>query len=257
MSDADGLTQHQTIGLLGGMSWESSSEYYRLINEAVRAKRGGLHSARSLLYSVDFAEVEAMQHSGQWDAAAEVLIDGGLRLARGGADFVVLCTNTMHKLAERLEAALPIPLLHIAEPTATAIRAQTLRRVGLLGTRFTMEEAFYTGRLTLRHGLDIVVPEAEGRELVHTIIYQELCLGQARPKSRAAVAELIRTMAADQQIEGLILGCTELGLLIGASDSPVPLFDTTRLHAQAAVELALTPVAETAPDQAAEPPARA
>jgi len=250
MNDPDGPTQHKTIGLLGGMSWESSSEYYRLINEGVRAKLGGLHSARSLLYSVDFAEVETMQRTSQWEAAAEVLIDGGQRLARGGADFVVLCTNTMHKLAERLEAALPIPLVHIAEPTATAIRAQNLRRVGLLGTRFTMEEAFYTGRLMLRHGLDIVVPEAEGREMVHNIIYQELCLGQARPKSRAAVAELIRTMTTDKQIEGLILGCTELGLLIGASDSPVPLFDTTRLHAQAAVELAFAPPAPVA----AEPP---
>ncbi len=239
MSDADALPQTKTIGLLGGMSWESSIEYYRLINEGVRAKRHGLHSARSLMYSVDFAEIEVMQRESRWETAAEVLIDGGQRLERGGADFVVLCTNTMHKLAERLEAALTIPLLHIAEPTAAAIKAQDLRRVGLLGTRFTMEEAFYTGRLTLRHGLDIVVPEAEGRELVHNIIYQELVLGQARPKSRAAVAELIRTMVTERQIEGLILGCTELGLLIGASDSPVPLFDTTRLHAQAAVEAAL------------------
>ncbi|MCC7359173.1 MAG: aspartate/glutamate racemase family protein [Anaerolineales bacterium] len=229
----------KTIGLLGGMSWASSSEYYRLINEGVRARRKGFHSARCLLYSVDFAEVEAMQRDGRWEAAAEALLEGGRRLECGGADFVVLCTNTMHKLAERLEAGLAIPLLHIADPTAAAIKAQELRRVGLLGTRFTMEEAFYRGRLTHRYGLDVVVPEAEGRELVHNIIYQELVQGDIRPKSRAAVAGLIQALAAEHQLEGMILGCTELGLLIGPSDSPVPLFDTTRLHAQAAVDLAL------------------
>ena len=239
MSDPAERPQPKTIGLLGGMSWESSSEYYRLINEGVRAKRKGFHSARSLMYSVDFAEIEAMQRDSRWEAAGDVLLDGGQRLERGGADFVVLCTNTMHKLAERLETGLTIPLLHIAEPTAAAIKAQGLRRVGLLGTRFTMEEAFYRGRLTHRYGLDVVVPEAEGRTLVHDIIYQELVQGQLRPKSRAALADLIRALTAEHQLEGLILGCTELGLLIGPSDSPVPLFDTTRLHAQAAVDLAL------------------
>jgi aspartate racemase len=239
MNDTGPLPRQKTIGLLGGMSWTASSEYYRLINEGVRVKLRGLHSARCLLDSLDFAEIEAMQRNGQWEAAAEALIDGGQRLERGGADFVVLCSNTMHKLAERLEAVLTIPLLHIVEPTVAAIRAQGLRRVGLLGTRFTMEEAFYRGRLTLRYGLDVVVPEAEGRALVDNIIYQELCVGQARPKSRTAVTELIRTFVGEQQLEGLILGCAELGILVGQSDCPVPLFDTMRLHAAAAVEAAL------------------
>jgi len=254
MSDAERAPHLKTIGLLGGMSWEASLEYYRLINEGVRAKLRGLHSARSLLYSVDFAEIAAMQNAGQWDTAAEALIDGGQRLERGGAELVVLCSNTMHKLAERLEAALTIPLLHIADPTAAAIKAQGLRRVGLLGTRYTMEEAFYRGRLTHRYGLDVAVPEEAGRELIHALLYQELGRGKPRPKTRAAVVEIIRALAAEHQIEGLILAGTGLGLLIGPADSPVPLFDTTRLHAQAAVEAALaepaaTTRAETPPDE--------
>jgi aspartate racemase len=239
MNDPAERPQPKTIGLLGGMSWESSGQYYRLINEAVRAKRKGYHSAECLLYSVDFAEVEAMQRGGQWDAAAEALLEGARRLERGGADLVVLCSNTMHKLAERLEAGLAIPLLHSADPAAAAIKAQGLRRVGLLGTRFTMEEAFYRGRLTHRYGLDVVVPEAEGRDLIHNVIYQELMLGQVRPQSRAAVAGLMQALAAEHQLEGLILGCAELSMLVALSDSPVPVFDTTRLHAQAAVEAAL------------------
>ncbi len=252
MSEAEGAPHLKTIGLLGGMGWEASLEYYRLINDGVRSKLRGLHSARSLLYSVDFAEIAAMQDGGQWDAAAELLIDGGHRLERGGAELLVLCSNTMHKLAERLEAALTVPLLHITDPTAAAIKAQGLRRVGLLGTRYTMEEAFYRGRLTHRYGLDVAVPDEAGRELVHALLYQEVGRGKPRPKARAAVVEIIRGLVAEHQIEGLILAGTGLGLLIGPAESPVPLFDTTKLHAQAAVEAALAgPATEAAPD---EPP---
>jgi aspartate racemase len=220
------------------MSWESSAEYYRLINEAVRERLGGLHSAQSLMYSVDFADIEALQHQARWEEAGAVLADAAQRLERGGADLVVLCTNTMHKVAGAIEARIQIPLLHIADPTADAIRASGLRRVGLLGTRFTMEQEFYKGRLAERYGLQVLVPEPEDRATVHRVIYEELCLGEIRAESRAAYRAVIERLVAGGA-EGVILGCTEITLLIGKPDSRVPLFDTTRLHALAAVEHAL------------------
>ncbi len=228
----------KTIGLLGGMSWESSIEYYRIVNEAVRERLGGFHSARCLMYSVDFAEVEALQERGAWNEAAKLLAAAAQRLERGGADFVVICTNTMHKLAGDVEAAVGIPLLHIADATAEAIKAEGLSTVGLLGTRFTMEEDFYRGRLEERHGLHVIVPGPEQRERVHRVIYDELVVGEVHEASRmdyAKIAEDLRARGA----EGVILGCTEIGLLLKEGDVPLPLFDTARIHALSAVEMAL------------------
>ncbi len=228
----------KTIGLIGGMSWESSLEYYRIINEQVKHRCGGLHSARSLMYSVDFAEIETLQQQGRWDTAAMILADAARRLERGGADLLVLCTNTMHIVADAIANAASIPLLHIADPTAEAVHTAGLRTVGLLGTRFTMEQAFYKGRLTEQHGLTVLVPEDTERETIHRIIYDELCLGIIQPEARAAYLRIMeRLQAAGAQ--GIILGCTEIGLLIRAEDSRLPLFDTTRLHAEAAVAYAL------------------
>ena len=229
----------KTIGLIGGMSWESSIEYYRIINETVKARLGGLHSARSIMYSVDFAEIEALQHQGRWDKATEMMIDAARRVERGGADFVIICTNTMHRMADQVQAQIRIPLLHIADATAASIRARGMKRIGLLGTRFTMEEEFYKGRLVDKHGLDVIIPADAEREIVHRVIYDELVLGQIRPASQEQYVRIMARLAA-QGAEGIILGCTEIGLLVGDQDSPVPLFDTTRIHAVAAVEYALT-----------------
>jgi aspartate racemase len=228
----------KTIGLIGGMSWESSAEYYRLINEAVKRRLGGLHSARALMLSVDFAEIEELQRAGAWDEASRQLIDAGQRLEGGGADFALLCTNTMHRVADELEQALAIPLVHIADPTAEAIQAAEITTVGLLGTRYTMEQDFYRGRLADRHGLNVIVPGEPGRTLVHDVIYDELVLGRIEAASRAAFVEVIGGLVG-QGVEAIILGCTEIGLLVGEADAPVPLFDTTRIHADRAVELAL------------------
>lgn len=228
----------RTIGLIGGMSWESSAEYYRLINEAVKARLGGLHSARSLLLTVDFAEIEVMQHEGRWDEAGALLADAALALERGGADCIVLCTNTMHKVADAITAATALPFIHIADATAAAIRAIGLRRIGLLGTRFTMEEGFYRGRLADQHGLEVLVPDAEDRAVVNQVIYEELCLGVIREESRAQYRAVMARLVA-QGAEGIILGCTEITLLVSQADSAVPLFDTTRLHAFATVDFAL------------------
>jgi aspartate racemase len=228
----------KTIGLLGGMSWESSLEYYRIINEAVKARLGGLHSAKSIMYSFDFAEIEALQRQGDWQTATERMIEAAQSIERGGADFLLICANTMHKMADEVQACISIPLLHIADPTAEAIRAQGLRRVGLLGTRFTMEEPFYRGRLLSGHGLEVIVPGEAERETVHRVIYDELCQGIIRPESRDAYNSVIQSLA-EQGAEAVILGCTEIGLLVRQEDSPVPLFDTTRLHAEAAVAYAL------------------
>jgi aspartate racemase len=228
----------KAIGLIGGMSWESSAEYYRLINEAVRRRLGGLHSARTLMLSVDFAEIEELQRAGDWDEASRRLIDAGRRLERGGADFVLLCTNTMHRVAPELEQALAIPLVHIADATAEAIEAAGIARVGLLGTRYTMEQDFYRGRLEDRHRLGVIVPEEPARTLVHDVIYDELVLGRVEESSRAAFAGIIGGLV-DEGAEAIVLGCTEIGLLVGEADAPVPLFDTTRIHAERAVELAL------------------
>ncbi len=228
----------RTIGLIGGMSWESSAEYYRLINEAVKERLGGLHSARSVMLTVDFAEIEAMQQAGRWDEAGVALAAAAHSLERAGADCLVLCTNTMHKVADAITADLSIPFIHIADATAAAIKAHGLRRIGLLGTRFTMEEAFYKGRLTDQHGLEVLTPEPLDRALVNRVIYEELCLGQVREESRAEYRTIMARLAA-RGAEGIILGCTEITLLVAQPDSAVPLFDTTRLHALAAVDFAL------------------
>ncbi|MEK9520687.1 aspartate/glutamate racemase family protein [Streptomyces venezuelae] len=227
----------KTIGLIGGMSWESTAEYYRLLNEFTRGRLGGLHSARCVLYSVDFAEIERLQVENRWTEAGEILAEAARAVEAAGADMVLLCTNTMHKVADQVEAAVSIPLLHLADATAEAVRASGLRRVGLLGTAFTMEQDFYRGRLEAG-GLEVRVPEAEGRATVHRVIYEELCRGVVREESRAAYQEIIAALVADGA-EGVILGCTEIELLITPEDSPVPTFPTASLHAAAAVKAAL------------------
>jgi aspartate racemase len=220
------------------MSWESSLEYYRIINEQVKAKLGGFHSAKSLMISVDFAEIETLQQEEKWIEAAEVLAQAAKSLECGGADFVVLCTNTMHKVAEEIQAAIQIPFLHIADATAQMVNAQGIRSVGLLGTRFTMEEEFYKNRLIEGYRLNVIIPGAEDRNLVHRVIYDELVKGKIRDESKRQYTEIIERLIRNGA-EGVILGCTEIGLLVKAGDCTVPLFDTTRIHAEAAVEFAL------------------
>jgi amino-acid racemase len=228
----------KTIGLIGGMSWESSIEYYRIINQTVKARLGGLHSAKSVMYSVDFAEVEILQHQGRWAEAAQMLIEAAKRLENSGAELIVLCTNTMHKVADEIQANVKLPFLHIADATAQRVLSSGLRAVGLLGTRFTMEEEFYTGRLSKNYGLNVIVPNAREREVVHRVIYDELVVGRIEPASKVQYVRIIEQMIG-QGVEGIILGCTEIGLLLHQEDSRVPLFDTTRIHAEAAVEYAL------------------
>lgn len=227
----------RTIGLIGGMSWESTQTYYRLINQHVRDALGGLHSAKVVLYSVDFAEIEALQHQDDWQATAEILAAAGKSVEAAGADFLVLCTNTMHKVAEPLEAAVSIPLLHIADATAQVLQQQGIGCVGLLGTRFTMEQAFYIERLQ-RQGIEVVVPTEPQRERVHSVIYQELCLGVVKADSKADYLDIVDSLA-ERGAQGVILGCTEIGLLIQQADTSVPLFDTTEIHAAQAVQWAL------------------
>ncbi|MFI0241069.1 aspartate/glutamate racemase family protein [Streptomyces sp. NPDC016845] len=227
----------RTIGLIGGMSWESTAEYYRLLNELTRERLGGLHSARIVLYSVDFAEIERLQVAGDWAEAGRVLGAAARSLEAAGADLLLICTNTMHKVADEVQAVTSVPLLHLADATADAVRAAGAKRIGLLGTAFTMEQDFYRGRLA-GHGLDVLVPDEAGRALVHRVIYEELCLGVVRDASRAAYQEVIAGLVA-AGAEGVVLGCTEIELLIGAEDSPVPVFPTARLHAEAAVREAL------------------
>ncbi|MFG2843644.1 aspartate/glutamate racemase family protein [Kitasatospora sp. NPDC048296] len=227
----------KTLGLIGGMSWESTAEYYRLLNELTRDRLGGLHSARLVLHSVDFAEIEQLQAAGRWEEAGSVLAGAARSLEAAGADLLLICTNTMHKVADQVAAAVSVPLLHLADATAAAVRAAGLRRVGLLGTAFTMEQDFYRGRLA-SGGLDVLVPEAGSRALVHRVIYQELCVGEVREESRAAYRRVIEELVA-AGAEGIILGCTEIELLVRPEDSPVPVFPTTRLHAEAAVATAL------------------
>jgi len=228
----------KTIGMIGGMSWESSIEYYRIVNEQTKARLGGLHSAKCLMYSVDFAEIEVLQREGRWDEGAQMMADAARSLERGGADFVVLCTNTMHKSTPEIEAALSIPFLHIADATGQRVADAGIGCVGLLGTRFTMEEDFYRGRLARKFGLEVLIPEAEERETVHRVIYDELVLGNIRAESRRQYAGIIAGLVA-RGAQGIILGCTEIGLLVRPEDSPAPLFDTTRIHAEAAVDFAL------------------
>ncbi|WP_071912872.1 aspartate/glutamate racemase family protein [Aeromonas sp. SCS5] len=227
------------IGLLGGMSWESTVSYYQALNRGVRTKLGGLHSARVLLNSVDFAEIERLQHAGDWPATARLLAAEARKLQDGGADFLLIGTNTMHKVAPEIEAAIDIPLLHIADATARRLQADGIKRVGLLGTRFTMEQDFYKGRLQTHFGLEVLVPAEAERERVHRIIYDELCLGEIRDASRAEYLSIIAGLAV-AGAEAVILGCTEIALLVGEAQAAVPLYDTTAIHAEAAVTLALT-----------------
>ncbi|MDF2179779.1 aspartate/glutamate racemase family protein [Aliiglaciecola sp. CAU 1673] len=226
------------IGLLGGMSWESTANYYRAINEGIKARLGGLHSAKICLFSVDFAEIEACQHRGEWDKAAQILSAAAKSVEAGGADFLLICTNTMHKLAEPIQGAIGIPLLHIADATAKQLQQRGINKVGLLGTRFTMEQDFYKGRLQDNYGIEVLVPDEHQRNLVHQVIYEELCLGKVEAASKDAYLHIIQDLQ-KRGAQGVILGCTEIAMLVKQEDTPVALFDTTAIHAQAAVEMAL------------------
>jgi aspartate racemase len=228
----------KTIGMIGGMSWESSIEYYRILNETVKDRLGGLHSARSVMYSVDFAEIEILQREGRWEQATRIMIEAARHVEAGGADFLVICTNTMHKMADAVEAAIQIPLLHIADATARAVKTQGFSKIALLGTKFTMEEDFYRLRLAEKHGLEVMIPDREDREIVHSVIYDELVLGEIKPESRIKYKRIIGKLVA-AGAQGIILGCTEIGLLVKQGDSQVPLFDTTAIHAVSAVEMSL------------------
>ncbi|HPE87669.1 MAG TPA: aspartate/glutamate racemase family protein [Bacteroidales bacterium] len=226
------------IGLIGGMSWESSLEYYRIINEQVKEKLGGLHSAKCLMYSVDFDEIARLQHQGNWQKATTLLIDSAQRLEKGGADFIVICTNTMHKMADAVQNKINLPLLHIADATAEKIKAHGFKKIGLLGTKFTMEEDFYKGRLINKYGLDVITPDEKDRQIVHDVIYHELCLGQINPSSKVRFITIINALVA-QGAEGVILGCTEIPLLVKQEEVKVILFDTTRIHAESVVAYSL------------------
>lgn len=228
----------KTIGLIGGMSWESSLHYYRLINEGIKQRLGGLHSAQLLMYSVDFAPIEQLQHAGDWDAAADVLTDAARRLESGGADFFLIGTNTMHRVADQVSSAVSIPLLHIADATAEVLRHDEVKRIGLLGTAFTMELDFYKDRISKQYQIEVVVPDLHDRQMVHDIIYQELCLGQIEAESREVYLAIIDRMRS-QNIDGVILGCTEIGMLIEPAHTDLKLYDTTTIHARMAVEKAL------------------
>jgi aspartate racemase len=228
----------KTLGLLGGMSWESTVPYYRTINETVRERLGGLHSATLVLFSVDFEEIERLQRGGDWGTAGQRLGQAARAVEAAGAELLVLCTNTMHKVAPAIEQVVRIPLLHIADPTGAAIRAAGFSTVGLLGTRFTMEQDFYRDRLRECHGIEVLVPPPADRDLVHRVIYEELCLGQVRDESRAVYRQVMADLAR-RGAQAIILGCTEITLLVSAQDAQVPLFDTTALHARAAAEWAI------------------
>lgn len=228
----------KTIGLIGGMSWESTVPYYRLINEAIRQRLGGLHSAKIVLVSVDFHDVERLQQAGDWAGAGAMLAAAARLLEAAGADFLVLCTNTMHKVAPAIEAAVGIPLLHIADPTAAGIVRAGHSTAGLIGTRFTMEQDFYRERLSARHGLSVIVPTEEDRATIHRIIYDELCMGVVLPASRHVYRRIMQSLVA-QGAQAIILGCTEISLLVSQDDAGVPLFDTAAMHAQAAADAAL------------------
>jgi aspartate racemase len=228
----------KTIGLIGGMSWESTEFYYRRINEAVRQRLGGLHSAQILLYSVDFAAIEKLQHAGDWDAGVGILSGAAQSLESGGADFFLICSNTMHKIAQPVEQSVSIPLLHNADATANILKQDQVTRIGLLGTAFTMEQDFYKGRLNHRHGIEVIVPGAGEREIVHNIIYQELCLGEVKPASKRAYLQIIDGLMS-QKVDGIILGCTEICMLVDQSDTTAKIYDSTAIHALQAVDLAL------------------
>lgn len=227
----------KTIGMIGGMSWESTESYYRAINEGVKSKLGGLNSAKICMYSVNFDEIEKLQHQGQWDKTAEILTQAAKSVEAGGADFLMICTNTMHKVAPQIEGALNIPLLHIADATAEQLKRDGITKVGLLGTKFTMEQDFYKGRLTDRFGIDVVVPEEAQRQIIHDVIYQELCLGNIVEASRREYLDIIADLH-QKGAQAVILGCTEIALLVKQEQTSIRLYDTTSTHAQAAVEMA-------------------
>lgn len=228
----------KTIGMLGGMSWESSVSYYQQVNKGIKLARGGLHSAKVVLVSVDFAEIEKMQHAGDWQSAAEALTEAAMSIEAGGADFLLICTNTMHKVAAQIEKQISIPLLHIADTTGDELLKDGRRKVGLLGTAFTMEQEFYKGRLAEKYDLDVITPDKHDREVVHGVIYNELCLGEVSSESRDRFLEVINRLQA-KGADSIILGCTEIALLIEQNHTDVPLYDTTALHAAGAVKLAL------------------
>lgn len=230
----------KTIGLIGGMSWESTVAYYRLLNEEVKHRLGGHHSARIVLVSLDFEEIKRLQHLDCWEELAEIMVEAAQRLQHAGADFIVICTNTMHKLVRQMQDHVRIPILHIADAAACRIKKRGIGTVGLLGTRFTMEQDFYKGRLRDIHGLEVIVPQEQDREIVHRIIYDELCSGIATPESKAEFGRIMDRLT-EQGAQGLILGCTEISLLVGQEDARVPIFDTTRIHALEAVNQALAP----------------
>lgn len=236
------MREQAVIGLIGGMSWESSAEYYRIINREVRNRLGGVHSARCLMWSFDFGKIERLQHEGDWGTLTEHMIEAAVALQRGGADFVLLCTNTMHRMADAVAAAIDIPLLHIADPTAEKVKAAGFTRVGLLGTAFTMEHDFYKGRLRDKFGLEVLIPQLQERKIIHDIIYRELVAGKVLASSRAAYCNIIAALI-ERGAQAIILGCTEIMLLVSEEDSAVPLFDTTTIHAIAAVDRALAPLA--------------
>lgn len=228
----------KTIGLLGGMSWESTVGYYKAINEGVRSSLGGLHSAKIAMYSVDFDPIEKLQHEGDWEGTAKILIDAAKKVQSAGADFLLICTNTMHKVAPQIEAELDIPLLHIADATADVLVKKGIEKVGLLGTAFTMEQDFYKGRLSHKHGLSVLTPNEADRAVIHNVIYKELCLGKSLPASKAEYLRIIESLA-QQGAEAVILGCTEIGMLVNQHDTEIELLDTTTIHAQQAVEYAI------------------
>ena len=228
----------KTIGLIGGMSWESSHEYYRIINETVKEFLGGLHSAKSIMYSFDFEEIEALQHQGKWLELGQLIIDAAQRLEKGGADLIIICTNTVHKVADEVQESINIPLLHIADATAEKISEKGLRKVGLLGTKFTMEEGFYKDRLTEKYGLEVIIPNKEERQVIHDIIYKELVVGEMNQFSKEKFKISIQNLK-KKEAQGIILGCTEIPLLIKQVDVDLPLFDTTTIHARSAVKYAL------------------
>jgi len=228
----------KTIGLLGGMSWESTASYYQLINESIKKELGGLHSAKIALYSVDFAEIEKLQHQGEWDKTAAILTKAAQGIEKAGADFILICTNTMHLVAPQVQAGITVPLLHIADATAEEIIKQDIKKIGLLGTAFTMEQDFYRGRLEKQYKLSVITPDEADRSIVHQVIYEELCLGEIRDASRHEYLRIIDRLVT-QGAEGIILGCTEIALLVKPEDTDIQLFDTTRIHALKAVEKAL------------------
>lgn len=228
----------KTIGLIGGMSWESTLEYYKILNESVKERVGGLHSARCVVYSFDFEEIEELQHQGNWNKLTELMIEAAQKLEKTGAELIIICTNTMHKMADEVQRAIKIPLIHIADATAEVAKEKRLKKVGLLGTKFAMEEDFYKKRITEKHGIEVIIPNKDERELIHNVIYNELCLGILNPESKARFKEIVENLISNGA-EGIILGCTEIPLLIKQEDIQVPVFDTTTIHAKSAVELAL------------------